>query len=233
MTFVDTTLPMTAEKALDPATVVSVGDGDTLRVDLENAVITVRLACIDAPETTQVPWGMLATDRLAELLPRGQIVQVRQVGRDRYGRTVAELYLDGESINLRLVSEGVAVVYPEYLANCADTQDLYLQAEAIAQSARIGFWADDNPIMPWNFRRGSQSPSGVGAPPPIENSSSQSIPSPDSHPSPSSLPMCVQSDCDCADFATQAEAQAVLNAFPGDPHRSDGDRDSIACESLP
>ncbi|MBF2079765.1 MAG: thermonuclease family protein [Synechococcales cyanobacterium T60_A2020_003] len=226
---------MAAERALDTATVVSVGDGDTLRVDLENAVITVRLACIDAPETTQVPWGRLATDRLAEMLPRGQIVQVRQVGRDRYGRTVAELYLDGESINLRLVSEGVAVVYPEYLANCADTQDLYLQAEAIAQSARIGFWADDNPIMPWNFRRGvpSQSPSGVGAPPPIENFPSQSIPSPDSQPSPSSLPMCVQSDCDCADFATQAEAQAVLNAFPGDPHRLDGDRDGIACESLP
>jgi hypothetical protein len=38
-------------------------------------------------------------------------------------------------------------------------------------------------------------------------------------------------DCDCADFATQAEAQKFL--LPGDPYRLDGDGDGIACESLP
>jgi hypothetical protein len=40
-------------------------------------------------------------------------------------------------------------------------------------------------------------------------------------------------DLDCADFATHEEAQAVLAADPGDPHRLDGDHDGIACESLP
>lgn len=38
-------------------------------------------------------------------------------------------------------------------------------------------------------------------------------------------------DLDCADFATQEEAQE--NLFPGDPHRLDGDGDGIACEELP
>ncbi|GAB3586117.1 excalibur calcium-binding domain-containing protein [Amycolatopsis endophytica] len=39
------------------------------------------------------------------------------------------------------------------------------------------------------------------------------------------------SDLDCADFATQAQAQAVLDADRSDPHRLDADKDGIACES--
>ncbi|MEG4069919.1 excalibur calcium-binding domain-containing protein [Microcoleus sp. Pol11C2] len=46
------------------------------------------------------------------------------------------------------------------------------------------------------------------------------------------FPSCVNSDCNCSDFATQAEAQRVLEAYPGDPFKLDRDRDSIACETL-
>ncbi len=35
----------------------------------------------------------------------------------------------------------------------------------------------------------------------------------------------------CSDFASQAQAQAVLRADPRDPNRLDADRDGIACES--
>ncbi len=38
-------------------------------------------------------------------------------------------------------------------------------------------------------------------------------------------------DYDCADFATQAEAEEYL--LPGDPYNLDGDNDGIACEDLP
>jgi hypothetical protein len=40
-------------------------------------------------------------------------------------------------------------------------------------------------------------------------------------------------DRDCADFATQAEAQAVLDADRSDPNGLDDDNDGIACETLP
>lgn len=40
-----------------------------------------------------------------------------------------------------------------------------------------------------------------------------------------------ETDYDCADFATQAEAQEYL--LPGDPYRLDGDEDGKACEDLP
>ncbi len=38
-------------------------------------------------------------------------------------------------------------------------------------------------------------------------------------------------DLDCADFATQAEAQAELQAHPGDPNNLDRDNDGVACET--
>ena len=43
-------------------------------------------------------------------------------------------------------------------------------------------------------------------------------------------------DRTCGDFATQAEAQAFFEAAGGpdsDRHRLDGDKDGVACESLP
>ena len=48
------------------------------------------------------------------------------------------------------------------------------------------------------------------------------------------LPACAGADCDCADFASHAEAQAFYESQgPGDPHRLDRDADGLACETLP
>ncbi|WOD39602.1 thermonuclease family protein [Nodosilinea sp. E11] len=80
-----------AATTLPTATVVSVGDGDTLRVQGQTGPITVRLACIDAPESNQA-FGSEASLRLRQLLATGQAVEVRAIERDRYDRTVAELY---------------------------------------------------------------------------------------------------------------------------------------------
>lgn len=47
------------------------------------------------------------------------------------------------------------------------------------------------------------------------------------------LPTCVQKKCNCRDFSNQRQAQAVLEAFPNDPHKLDRNKNGIACESLP
>lgn len=200
---------------LPAGTVVSTGDGDTLRVNLGGETVTTRVACIDAPETAQ-PFGPQAADRLAQKLPIGTPVTLRVVDTDRYGRTVAEVYRQGQSVGLQLVAEGYAVVYDEYLDGCRASQADYLQAEANAQAAQLNFWSQATPIMPWEFRRGVRPTAAT-----------------DSLVDTTGFPGCFASDCDCGDFATQAAAQAVLDAEPGDRHSLDGDQDGVACESLP
>jgi len=67
------------------------------------------------------------------------------------------------SINLQLVREGRAVVYRDYLSGCPNTQD-FLSAEAQARDARLAFWSQDNPVMPWDWRRGDRT--ATTSPPP-------------------------------------------------------------------
>ncbi len=213
--------PLSAIAQTTSATVVSVGDGDTLRIRQSGQVMTVRLACVDSPERAQSPWGQQSTSRLKQLLPPGTPVQVRTITRDRYGRTVAELYLGKHSVNLQMVKDGQAVVYRQYLSGCAATKDQYLQAEVQAKKQRLGFWNQQSPVMPWDYRRGKSSSSPrqpTEVAPPVQTQT---------------LPSCINSDCNCNDFKTQIQAQQVLNAFGRDQYRLDGDKDGVACESLP
>ena len=136
------------------AVVVSVGDGDTIRVKSNTKNLTVRLGCIDAPEKKQNPWGVLATKRLKQLLRVGSKISLRSIGTDRYKRLVAEVYVNNRSINTNLVQEGHAVVYRQYLSGCSPKlQNSLLNAEAYAKKRNLGFWKQANPIMPWDFRR--------------------------------------------------------------------------------
>ena len=200
------------------ATVVSVGDGDTVRVRTSAKTLTVRLACMDAPEMSQRPFGQASANRLKQLLPVGQTVALKIVDTDKYGRTVAKIYSGSLSVNLALVQEGQAVVYRQYLAGCPELRDRLLAAEASAKSRRLGLWEQSDPVMPWDYRHRVKS-SGthttstrVFAAPAVKSRPNQ--------------------DYNCSDFQTQAEAQRMLEAYPGDPFRLDGDHDGIACESL-
>lgn len=111
--------------------VVSVGDGDTIRVRSNDEVITVRLACIDAPEMAQAPYGENARRRLQELLPIGSSVELNAVDKDRYDRIVAEVFTGSLNVNLSLLKGGEAVAYRQYLSNC--DADSYLGAEGFAR----------------------------------------------------------------------------------------------------
>lgn len=219
LTLLLTSTPVVALAQTLTGRVVSVGDGDTLRVATGGKTITARLACVDSPETAQVPFGKAATERLRQLLPPGQQVDLRVADTDRYGRSVAKVYKGNLSINLALVQEGQAVVYREYLNACPELRERLLKAEASARSRKLGFWNQPNPILPANFRRGKRAVSipkldATG----VRDRSSRSP----------------ARDYNCSDFGTQAEAQMIFNSTPGkDPHQLDRDSDRIACESLP
>ena len=133
------------------ATALSVGDGDTLRVQAGGRSITIRLACIDAPETAQAPWGQQSRAYLMQRLPRGREVSIHPHSTDRYGRTVAEVISD-INIGLVMVEDGQAFAYRRYLSGC-DAKE-YLDAEFRASRHRYGVWqVEGGIILPWEFRR--------------------------------------------------------------------------------
>lgn len=133
------------------ATVLSVGDGDTLRVRQEGRPLTIRLACIDAPELAQSPWGQRSRHELRQRLPSGREVGVVPHTIDRFGRLVAEVISD-RSLNLAMVEDGQAFVYRRYLEGCDGKA--YLEAEARAALQRLGVWQVPGGIpRPWDVRQ--------------------------------------------------------------------------------
>ena len=150
------TWPQIAGSQGMPATVLSIGDGDTIRVRQATRAITVRLACIDAPETAQNPYGQQARKSLQQRLPIGRQVTLAVKTTDRYGRTVAEV-ISGININLALVEDGQAFAYRQYLGGCNARE--YLDAEYRASRRRYGVWQVAGGITrPWEFRKGRRTP---------------------------------------------------------------------------
>ena len=86
-------------------------------------------------------------------------VLVVEHGKDRYGRTLGRLRLDGTDANEEQLRRGMAWVYDKYVVD----KSLYgLQNEA--RSQRKGLWAEPAPVPPWEWRRanrhGKPSPRG-------------------------------------------------------------------------
>lgn len=134
-------------------TVVGVTDGDTLTcLTSAKEQIKVRLAEIDAPEKRQA-FGERSKQSLGELCHEKQ-AQVRVVDRDRYGRTVGRVICAGIDANVAQVRRGMAWVYDQYARDPALSR---LQANA--KVARVGLWADADPVAPWEWRRGAATPS--------------------------------------------------------------------------
>jgi endonuclease YncB( thermonuclease family) len=132
-------------------TVVSIGDGDTLRVREGNRTLNVRLACIDAPETSQAPHGANARSQLQALAPLGSNVELRIQATDRYGRSVAELSRNGRNLNQALVASGASFVYWQYIAGC--DRQTYSRLESQARLRGHGVWSVSGGISrPWDVR---------------------------------------------------------------------------------
>jgi micrococcal nuclease len=134
--------------------IISVGDGDTLAVQSPSGKVTIRLACIDAPERAQAPMGAASTQYLKSLVPVNSNVRIREIENDKYGRKVAEVFSGTDSINLRMVKAGHAAVYRQYLSGCNQTKQQFLDAENSAKKSRLGIWGQSCMTMPWDFRRG-------------------------------------------------------------------------------
>lgn len=136
-----------AEGGAELGVVVRVADGDTLTVRFDSGEEeTLRLLDIDTPETVHPSrpeecFGAQASDYTKALMR--QRVRVEPMGRDRYGRLLAYVWVEGdegsELWNVRLLEEGLAV-YNDY-GNPGQYADRTRAAAEEAMLAGVGLWS--------------------------------------------------------------------------------------------
>ncbi len=119
-------------------------DGDTVVLDGGERL---RLRGIDAPEvghkgTPGQYYGPEATEALAALVAGKTIALDRdELDRDRYGRLVGLARLaDGRLVNLAMIEQGAAFVYPHHSDGDAELGHRLLQAQVAAMTRGKGFW---------------------------------------------------------------------------------------------
>lgn len=146
-------LALPAQADLISGRVVRVADGDTITVlDAEKVQYKIRLAGIDAPEKSQA-YGERSRESLAELVAN-RTVTVETKKKDRYGRHVGKVLVNGRDVNIEQIRRGQAWFYRQYERELSDVdRQSYDQAEAEAKDFRRGLWADERPVPPWEFRK--------------------------------------------------------------------------------
>lgn len=137
-----------------PVEVKSVSDGDTFTTTSGDRI---RLCGIDAPEKSQ-PLGSESGDKLRSLLNSGQVM-ISEVEKDRYDRTVAEVFVVSVSsteisVQEEMLKSGNAYLYRQYLGNCPNAK-AFEDAEMIGRSQNIGIWSRSNSdlVKPWDYRK--------------------------------------------------------------------------------
>ena len=123
-------------------------DGDTIVLNGEK----IRFSGIDTPELKQtcfqgdqeVGCGMSAKMLLVEKIGNN-IPECISEGKDVYKRTLAECFVNGESLSSFLVRSGYAFAYRKYSTK-------FIKDEDFAKANKLGMWAMQFQY-PWDFRK--------------------------------------------------------------------------------
>ncbi len=124
--------------------VVGVIDGDTFDMMLNGKKIRVRMFGIDAPERRQ-DYYQKSKQALSDLI-FGEVVRIETKSKDRYKRTLAEVYVGNKWINREMVVQGMAWHFKRY-----SSDSRIAAAEKEARIARRGLWSM-KAVAPWEFR---------------------------------------------------------------------------------
>jgi endonuclease YncB( thermonuclease family) len=158
-------LSATAQPQIITGKVVGVSDGDTVTVlDEQKRQHKIRLDGIDAPESSQ-DFGSRAKQSLSDLV-FGKTVTVISSKKDKYGRVLGKVTLDGKDINQEQIDRGMAWFYRAYRAELPDNvAAMYERTETRARQEKRGLWGDPSPTPPWEFRRGKTTKAPGATPP--------------------------------------------------------------------
>jgi len=123
-------------------------DGDTIILNGEK----IRFSGIDTPELKQtcvkgdqkVSCGMSAKMLLEEKIGSTTLVCIVE-GKDAYKRTLAECFVNDESLSKFLVRSGYAFAYRKYSSK-------FIKDEEFAKENKLGMWSMEFEY-PWDFRK--------------------------------------------------------------------------------
>ena len=127
---------------------LKITDGDTIKIDGEK----IRFSGIDTPELKQIcikqgvkkPCGMTAKQILIDKIADNKISCIRE-GKDQYKRTLAECFVNNESLSSYLVKSGYAFAYRRYSKK-------FIPDEDYAKFNKIGMWSMEFDY-PWDYRK--------------------------------------------------------------------------------
>jgi len=127
---------------------LKVVDGDTIHLNGEK----IRFTGIDTPELKQTclkegvkdPCGVKAKQILIDKIGNNNVECVNE-GKDQYKRTLAECFVNNESLSSYLVKSGYAFAYRRYSKK-------FVQDEDYARINKIGMWSMEFDY-PWTYRK--------------------------------------------------------------------------------
>jgi len=107
----------------------SIIDGDTIKINDEK----IRFGGIDTPEKKQIGHEF-SKKKLKEKIGKNVVNCFREKKKDPWGRTVAECFINGESISSFMVKNGYACDYVKY------SKKKYAKEQEYAKSRKLGIW---------------------------------------------------------------------------------------------
>ena len=127
---------------------IRVVDGDTIHLNNEK----IRFTGIDTPELKQTcvkegiidPCGITAKEILIQKIGDYKVNCISE-GKDRYKRTLAECFVNNESLSSYLVRSGYAFAYRKYSKKFVIDEDF-------AKKKQVGMWSM-NFDYPWDYRK--------------------------------------------------------------------------------
>lgn len=134
-------------------------DGDTVQIGKAK----IRFAGIDAPETDQIcldakenKWacGVTARDELVKYSAEREW-ECDLTGTDKYGRSLAKCFIEGEDVSAWMVRSGWALSFVRYSHD-------YDRDEDAARRAQVGLWSGAF-IAPWDWRHRNEQTVILGA----------------------------------------------------------------------
>lgn len=128
-------------------------DGDTANFKTSSGTVyKTRFLAVDTPETVHPTkeveaYGKEASDYTCETLTNAKEIKLEYDDNsdreDKYGRTLAWVWVDGVLLQQSLVEKGLAEV--AYLYDDYQYTSLLQDAEAVAKANKVGQWSDEEP----------------------------------------------------------------------------------------